>query len=166
MTNFQKVLVALIAFGMLLYIAAIGRAIDDSLSGVPPEVNAEGLAVVEQKPYHRRLWNRADAYALAQMAHGEIGSGTKDEQAQVMWCVLNRCDRNLGGYGEHPAEQIAAPNQFHGYSASNPVRQDLLDIAVDVLNRWQAEHEGETVERELESCYLFFYGDGVHNHFY
>ena len=120
-----------------------------------------------------RLYSDEDAIALAKLAWGEARGvpdlkvngrviSTRAQQAAVMWTVLNRFD---AGYEESILEVITAKGQFHGYSKEHPVEKELLELAYDVLDRWNAERHGETVARELPSGYLWFHGDGVRNHF-
>ena len=120
-----------------------------------------------------RLYSDEDAIALAKLVwgeargvpdlkiHGQVIS-TRTQQAAVMWTVLNRFD---AGYEENILEVITAKGQFHGYSEEHPVDEELLELAYDVLDRWNAEKHGETVARELPSGYLWFHGDGVRNYF-
>ena len=120
------------------------------------------------------LYTDADAQALAQMAWGEcrgVGALAADDKtisgtyqkAATMWCVLNRYD---AGFEDSIVEVAAAPYQFHGYSAGNPVDEELLELAYDVLERWQAEKNGgANAGRILPAEYLFFVGDGEHNYF-
>lgn len=140
------------------------RAADD-LAGVDKE--AEGYAA--------RLFTDADAETLAQMAWGECrgvadltaGGGivsAEYQQACTMWAVLNRYD--AGFDGDSIAEIVTAPKQFHGYSAAHPVSEELLALAYDVLERWQAEKTGAAdVGRVLPAEYVFFVGDGENNYF-
>lgn len=120
-----------------------------------------------------RLYSDEDAIALAKLTWGEARGvpdlkihgrviGTKTQQAAVMWTVLNRFD---AGYEESILEVITAKGQFHGYSEEHPVEEELLELAYDVLDRWNAEKHGETVVRELPSGYLWFHGDGTWNWF-
>ena len=120
-----------------------------------------------------RLYSDADAIALAKLTWGEARGvpfleingqsvSTRTQQAAVMWTVLNRFDE---GYADSIIGVITAKGQFHGYSAEHPIEEDLLDLAYDVLDRWNAEKHGETVVRELPSGYLWFHGDGIWNHF-
>lgn len=120
-----------------------------------------------------RLYSDEDAIALAKLAWGEARGvpilkingrcvSTKAQQAAVMWTVLNRFD---AGYKDSIMGVITAKGQFHGYSASYPVEEELLGLAYDVLNRWNAEKHGETVIRELPAGYLWFGGDGTYNWF-
>ena len=120
-----------------------------------------------------RLYSDEDAIALAKLAWGEARGvpdlkingqviSTRTQQAAVMWTVLNRFD---AGYEESILEVITAKGQFHGYSEEHPVEEELLELAYDVLGRWNAERHGDVVMRELPSGYLWFRGDGVWNHF-
>lgn len=121
-----------------------------------------------------RLYTDEDAIALAKMAWGEARGvpelemngnvvSAKCQQAAVMWTVLNRYD---AGYAESIKAVATAPKQYHGYSVENPVEDEFLDLAYDVLDRWNRERHGETdVGRVLESDYFWFHGDGTHNWF-
>lgn len=128
----------------------------------------------EAAGYASDLFTSADAIALARMAWGE-SRGVKEltisgrtissecQKAAAMWCALNRYD---AGYAESIAEVVAAPAQFHGYSSEHPVDMELLELAYDVLDRWQEEQRGAAdVGRVLPAEYLFFVGDGENNHF-
>lgn len=139
-------------------------AIDDDGS-VP------GDSVEAQWP---RLYTDEDAIALAKMAWGEARGvpelemngnvvSAKCQQAAVMWTALNRYD---AGYADSIKAVATAPKQYHGYSVENPVEDEFLDLAYDVLDRWNCERHGETdVGRVLESDYFWFHGDGTYNWF-
>ena len=115
-----------------------------------------------------------DAIALAKMLYGEArGVGEletaagavsgKCQQAAVIWTVLNRYD---AGFADSIKSVVVAPHQYYGYLESNPVDDELLDLVYDVLDRWNNERNGETnVGRVLPSDYMWFHGDGQHNHF-
>ena len=91
-----------------------------------------------------------------------MGVRSKAERAAVAWCILNRAD----AWGESIEAVVTAPRQFHGYRWWGECPQEHLDLAADVLTRWHAEREGEEdVGRTLPAEYLYFYGDGVRNHF-
>lgn len=72
-----------------------------------------------------------DVTALAQMAYGEARGLADYEIAACMWVALNRLDH--GGYGDTVEAVVSAPGQFAGYSAQNPVDEELAAIARDVL---------------------------------
>ena len=120
-----------------------------------------------------RLYSDEDAIALAKLTYGEARGvpdlkingrviSTRAQQAAVMWTVLNRVD---AGYEESILEVITAKGQFHGYSEEHPVEEELLELAYDVLDRWNEERHGETIVRELPAGYLWFHGDGTWNWF-
>lgn len=98
---------------------------------------------------------------LANVAWGEARGCSVTEQAAVMWCVLNRVDSPL--YPDSVGGVVTQRAQFNGYSESNPITQELLQLANDVLTYWS---EGDDSGRVLPKEYLYFIGDGKHNYFY
>lgn len=115
-------------------------------------------------PELKVYYTDSDATMIAKVLYRECGGvPSKVEQACVAWVILNRVDN--GRYGSSISAVITAPSQF-AWSSSTTVRQDLLDLAYDVLNRWNLEKNGYTdVGRVLPSNYLYFHGDGRHNYF-
>ena len=96
------------------------------------------------------------------MVWGKARGCSKTEQAATVWCVLNRVD---DGYGDI-LSVLLAPNQFQGYDSSNPVSPEIAALVKDVLIRWEIEKECVGgVGRVLPKDYLWFTGDGRHNHF-
>ena len=145
-----------------------------TVSAIIDEPKDEGRVTGDDIPAQwPRLYTDEDAIALAKLTWGEARGvpdlkingqviSSRTQQAAVMWTVLNRFD---AGYEESILEVITAKGQFHGYSEEHPVEEELLELAYDVLDRWNAEKHGETVARELPSGYLWFHGDGIRNHF-
>lgn len=115
------------------------------------------------------VWTDMDetcAVFIAKTLYGECRACAKDEIAAVAWCILNRVDSKERYFPDDVIAVITQPYQFLGYREDNPVREDLLDIARDVLRRWYAEKNGaEDVGRVLPKGYCFFTGDGLHNYF-
>lgn len=106
--------------------------------------------------------NQSDVELIAKTVYGEARGCSTIEQSAVIWCILNRVDAGYGSI-EHV---ITKPYQFTGYKASNPVKGEFVELAIDVLIRWQAEkHCIGDVGRTLPSEYLWFHGDGHINHF-
>ena len=107
----------------------------------------------------------AEVEALARMLYGEArGIASDMEKAACVWCVLNRVDDPR--FPNTVMEVLEAPYQFSGYKADYPVIPELAEIAADVLTRYQAERDGDTgAGRVLPVEYVFFTGDGKHNHF-
>ena len=109
------------------------------------------------------LYTDNDAVIIAKVMYRECGGIQSDtEKACIAWVILNRVD---AGYSDSIAEVATAPMQFN-YSANTPVSENLLSLSYDVLSRWDSEKKGETdVGRVLPSDYLWYNGDGAHNHF-
>lgn len=99
----------------------------------------------------RTIWGEAE------------GVASRDEQAAVAWCILNRVD----AWGKTIEEVVTAPSQFHGYyRVKGEVPENFRYLAADVMNRWNAEKKGsKDVGRVLPAGYLYFVGDGDRNHF-
>lgn len=157
----------------------VEELIDTPQEVVEVEIMEEVAEVEPMEPYSGDWtefydYTQEDAIALAKMAYGEAGGvpdlkigdriiSPKCQQAATMWTVLNRYD--MGGMDSVYAV-VVNPGAYHGYWESNPVTDDLLDLAIDVLNRWTRERLGETdVGRVLPAGYIYFGGDGTYNYF-
>lgn len=109
--------------------------------------------------------DEAEVEMLARVVWGEARGIPSDmEKAAVVWCILNRVDAD--GWPDTVAEVVTQPHQFAGYSPDYPATEELKAVAADVLTRWDRERrEGGDVGRVLPAEYVFFTGDGAHNHF-
>lgn len=109
--------------------------------------------------------DEADVEMLARVIWGEARGVPSDmEKAAVVWCILNRVDAD--GWPDTVAEVVTQPYQFAGYSPDYPATEELKAVAADVLTRWEREKQGGgDVGRVLPAEYVFFTGDGAHNHF-
>lgn len=158
-----QVCAVLLALIVMILLALDGGSKADA-DGVPPEVDTNGLCVVEvAEPEYEMYFTEADVIALAQMLYGEARGCTVDNQMKCVWCVLNRVDDPR--FPNTIIGVLSQPSQFHGYSPDFPVWDGLKDVALDVLTRWSLEKQGVTVERELPNTYLWFTGDGTTNWF-
>lgn len=130
-----------------------------------PMALTEPLVVVryatEQEQAER---DRQTVEALAQTVWGEARGCSTTEQAAVVWCILNRVDSSQ--FPDDPLMVVQQERQFDGYHPSYPVEPELVVLVEDVMARWEMEDKlvGE-VGRVLPKEYLFFEGDGSHNHF-
>lgn len=101
---------------------------------------------------------------IAKTLYGECRSNDIPtmEKAAVVWCILNRCD----AWGE-TIDQVVNTNHFSGYRKDNPVIDELMAIAEDVVLRWQLEKIGVSADvgRVLPKEYLYFSGRDGKNHF-
>lgn len=133
----------------------------------PPDITpaAEPLVVIryateeEQAERERQM-----VEALAQTVWGEARGCSTTEQAAVVWCILNRADDD--GFPDDPLMIVQQKSQFDGYHPDYPVEPELVALVEDVLSRWELEKTAVgSVGRVLPEDYLFFEGDGTHNHF-
>ena len=167
--NKYTIIIAQVCAILLALIVMILLALDKGGSkadadGVPPEVDTNGLCVVEvAEPEYEMYFTEADVIALAQMLYGEARGCTVDNQMKCVWCVLNRVDD--ARFPNTIIGVVSQPSQFHGYSPNFPVWDELKEVARDVLTRWSLEKQGVTVERELPNTYLWFTGYNGSNHF-
>lgn len=167
--NKYTIFIAQVCAVLLALIVMILLALDKGGSkagadGAPPEVDTDGLCVVEvAEPEYEMYFTEADVIALAQMLYGEARGCTVDNQMKCVWCVLNRVDD--ARFPDTIIGVLSQPSQFHGYSPDFPVWDNLYAVALDVLTRWSMEKQGAAVERELPSTYMWFTGDSVQNHF-
>lgn len=167
--NKYTIFIAQVCAILLALIVMILLALDKGGSkadadGVPPEVDTNGLCVVEvAEPEYEMYFTEADVIALAQMLYGEARGCTVDNQMKCVWCVLNRVDDPR--FPDTIQGVLSQPSQFHGYSPNFPVWDELKEVARDVLTRWSLEKQGVTVERELPNTYLWFTGNGSENVF-
>lgn len=128
-----------------------------------PEIAiAETTAAVAAEPV-KSLYSEADITVLAQMLWGEARGCSVNNQMKCVWCVLNRVDNEC--YPDTIIDVVSQSGQFHGYSPTYPVTDELRAIALDVCQRWSLEKQGFEITRELGAEYLWFTGDGAQNWF-
>lgn len=125
-------------------------------------VNEESTVENEEQPYITMYYQEQDIVDVAKVLQRECGGvPSKTEQACVAWCVLNRVDAT----GDSIYNVVRAPHQF-AFSESTVAEDTIVDLARDVLLRWNNEKNGlENVGRVLPKEYTYFHGDGVHNYF-
>ena len=110
-------------------------------------------------------WETAAEY-IAKTIYGEALVCSTTERAAVAWCILNRADDARDTTPAGVIAVVTKPHQFHGYAEDNPLLPELKALALDVIGRWLDEKDGKTdTGRVLPREYLFFSGDGKHNHF-
>lgn len=104
-----------------------------------------------------------DIELIGRTIWGEAGGVESEaERAAVAWCILNRVD----AWDMTIEEVVTAPHQFYGYRTDGTCPQEHLDLAEDVLSRWESEKLGTCASgRTLPAGYLYFTGDGERNHF-
>ena len=100
---------------------------------------------------------------IARTIWGEAGGCKYDEhRAAVAWCILNRVD----AWNQSIEEVVKAEGQFHGYIRWGTCPQEHIEMAEDVVERWEREHDGqEDVGRVLPKDYLWFCAYEGHNRY-
>ena len=125
----------------------------------------EETDLVMDPEYIRQKYPKAIKY-IAKTLYGECRGSIKQDQAAVVWCILNRVDTCNVQNEAAIINTITAKNQFTGYRKHNPIWPNLEEIAIDVLGRWELEKLGETdVGRVLPKEYKWFLGYNGRNHF-
>ena len=122
---------------------------------------AEEIAEVEEAMYY----TEDEVVMVAKVLKRECGGlPSITEQACVAWAICNRVDSDEFD-GDTISEIVTARHQFAYYS-NTKVDDEMYELALDVLSRWNAERNGEvSVGRVLPKDYTYFTGDGVHNYF-
>ena len=167
--NKYTIIIAQVCAILLALIVMVLLALDKGGSkadadGVPPEVDTDGLCVVEvAEPEYEMYFTEADVVAVAKMLWGEARGCALDNQQKAVWCVLNRVDDSR--FPDTIQGVLSQPSQFHGYSPDFPVWDELKEVARDVLTRGSLEKQGADVARELDKNAVFFTGDGTTNWF-
>ena len=134
----------------------------DVTTPVVEETETKSEEELVEENLYTQYYTEQDALDIAKVLYHECrGVPSKTEQACVAWTVLNRVDKD----NSTVYSVVRAPHQFAFYEDA-PVRDELLDLAYDVLERWNREKNGETdVGRVLPEEYIFFYGRDGRNHF-
>lgn len=133
------------------------------------ESNKDAEIIIEEPKIKKKWYSEEDIVNMAKMCYGEsmnlpvlhtdFGDRSATYQsAEAMWTVLNRVD---AGYGDI-STCIKAKQQFIGYKSDNPVTDELYDLAKLIIEDWST---GEEKYRVLPGKFLYFHGDGRHNHF-
>ena len=114
-----QVCAVLLALIVMILLALDKWGIDAAADGVPPEVDANGLCIIEvEEPEYEMYFTEADVTALAQMLYGEARGCTVDNQRKCVWCVLNRVDDVR--FPDTIIGVVSQSGQFYGYSLISP----------------------------------------------
>lgn len=119
---------------------------------------------ISPKKTANKYYTQEDIVTISKLVYGEGRGLNKTEMSAIVWCVLNRVDSKI--FPNTIYEVCTQKGQFHGYKAHHPVWDNIAELVEDVLKRWVNEKNGsKNVGRTLPSTYLFFVGDGKHNHY-
>ena len=171
--EFITAFIFIVLLALLLCIVYARATWEDEVPLAPaPAATAEETVEPEQSEapepseppvYYEMYFTEDDVAEVAKMLWGEARGCTRDNQIKCAWVVCNRVDD--ARFPDTIQGVLSQPHQFHGYSGSFPVTDELYSIAVDVLTRWSYEKQGIPVRRELPNTYLWFTGNGQENIF-
>lgn len=135
------------------------------------EIKSDGdtEVIIEEPEIKKKWYSEEDIINMAKMCYGESMNlpilktnwGDRSatyQSAEAMYAVLNRVDAGYGGI----STCIKAKRQFVGYKTDNPVTDEMYDLAKLVIEDWAT---GQEKYRVLPNKFLYFHGDGRHNHF-
>ena len=86
---------------------------------------------IETDPYVIQL--NEEAEALARVLYG-VKDNSTDDLKTYCWCVFNRVENKA--FPDTLEDVIAQPGQWMKYDPTNPVIEDLYQIAREQLNEW------------------------------
>lgn len=138
-------------------------------NGVQPSGSAiDDLHTVTFLPYIQDETKQKETEPVPAPLYTEYGEAlvtdSDTEMAAVAWCILNRVDSSK--YPNTIEEVVTQRRQFLGYNESHPVTARIENLVRDVLDRWYVVKDGLTdCGRVLPKDYIYFEGDGRHNHY-
>ena len=112
-----------------------------------------------------KFFTDSETDMITKTVWGEARGCSDIQKEAVVWCVLNRVDDER--FPNSIAEVITQPNEFFGYSESNPVDEDIRKLTRKVMIVWATEEmmPADARERVLPRKYVFFSGNGIENIF-
>ena len=109
------------------------------------QMEREAQEAKEHDPYTIQL--NAEADLLAKVLYG-VKDNDNDDLRTYCWCVFNRVDNN--SYPNTLEDVIAQPNQWMRYDQTNPILEDLYEIAREELDKWHSDSH-----RPVSNEYVF-----------
>lgn len=109
------------------------------------EQEAAAMEAIETDPYTIQL--NAESEMLARVLYG-VKDNKTDDLKTYCWCVFNRVDNSH--YPDTLEDVIAQPQQWMRYDPTNPVLENLYQIARQQLDAWHTDSH-----RPVDSNYVF-----------
>lgn len=110
-------------------------AVMETVITEPVPVQDEAQRQAEELEAIRIAAERKEAQAMARVLYGTAQHHSREAQKAVCWCILNRVESSL--FPNSVEEVCSQSKQWMGYSDTNPVTQDLYDVADEVLTEWR-----------------------------
>ena len=147
---------ALVVLAIVLYTIVIHRAAYKKAlvvyDGWLDEYKAEQIALAEEAtrtapadPYEAQL--DAEAELLARVLYG-VKDNDNDDLRTYCWCVFNRVDNKA--FASTLEDVIAQPNQWMRYDQTNPIIENLYQLAREQLDDWHTN-----THRPCSADYVF-----------
>ena len=105
----------------------------------------EAMMQEAEDPYLLQL--NAEAELVAQVLYGVRDNNT-DDLRTYCWCIFNRVDNSR--CPSTLEDVIAQPDQWMRYHPTNPILEDLYQIAREELDRWHTD-----THRPVSNEYVF-----------
>lgn len=96
------------------------------------EIEARAISSGKAVSYDQ---TQIEAEYVAKVLYGTCNNFSDDARRAVVWCIINRVEDPR--YPDTIEEVCTQPQQWMGYSDSNPVIKELYKVSYDVLTEWR-----------------------------
>lgn len=116
-------------------IAEINASHEEEINSIRSDYESRVIELEQYYGYGRDVEQiELEAEYIAKVLYGTAINHADSDKRAVVWCILNRVE-----HYSHPntiAEVCEQPKQWMGYSDSNPVLDELYDLALEELKTW------------------------------
>lgn len=115
----------------------------------------------------KTLYTEEDIVYICKTVAGEALICSREEQALVVWTILNRVDAQGVFRHQNTIEDVVLhKGAFDGYHPDNEYPEEIRTLVVEELDKWCEGEEAPTLKPyTTDNTYLYFEGDGRHNWF-
>ena len=115
--------------------------------------DAEAVTAAARRAGEEGLRER-EAEAMARVLYGTAQRCGEEARRAICWCIINRCESPI--FPDSIEGVCAQEAQWMGYSAENPVIEELYDTARGVVDAW---HDGG--RRMIGTDFLYMSWEGT-----
>lgn len=116
-------------------IAEINASYEEEIESIRADYESRVTELEQYYGYGRDVEQiELEAEYIAKVLYGTAINHADSDKRAVVWCILNRVE-----HYSHPntiAEVCEQPKQWMGYSNSNPILDELYDLALEELKIW------------------------------
>ena len=116
-------------------IAEINASYEEEIESIRLDYESRVTELEQYYGYGRDVEQiELEAEYIAKVLYGTAINHADSDKRAVVWCILNRVE-----HYSHPntiAEVCEQPKQWMGYSNSNPVLDELYNLALEELKTW------------------------------